>query len=138
MARICKVLVVEDDDAVRHLLGDVFDDEGYHFTLVKNGIEMRCAFERDEYDIAVIDVSLRGGEDGLQLAELADEYGCGVILTSGDPAQVTRADESEWHFLAKPFRIQHMIELVDRVLKDTEARCERRPRSDDTGLPIQA
>jgi len=138
MARICKVLVVEDDDAVRHMLGDVFDDEGYHFTLVKNSLEMRGALERDEYEVAIIDVSLRGSEDGLKLAELAVEYGCGVILTSGDPAQVARAGESEWRFLPKPFRVQNMIALVDQVLKETEARCIRRPRPGNTVFPIQA
>lgn len=136
MTRICRVMVVEDDDAVRRLLGNVFDDEGYRFTLVRNGVEMRSALRRDSYDVAVIDVSRRGGEDGIELAELADEYGCGVILTAVDPAHGPGTSGGEWAFLEKPFRIQEMIALVDKVLKETKARCSRRPRRSETGLPL--
>jgi len=41
MARICKVLIVENDDDVRDLLGDIFNDEGFRFSMVKAGAEMR-------------------------------------------------------------------------------------------------
>jgi CheY-like chemotaxis protein len=41
MARICKVLIVENDDDVRDLLGDILRDEGYLFATVKAGAE--CA-----------------------------------------------------------------------------------------------
>ena len=35
MARICKVLIVENDDDVRDLLGDIFHDEGFRFAMVR-------------------------------------------------------------------------------------------------------
>ena len=31
MARICKVLIVENDNYIRELLGEAFDDEGFLF-----------------------------------------------------------------------------------------------------------
>ncbi len=37
MARICKVLIVENDDNVRDLFGDIFHDEGFRFAMVKTG-----------------------------------------------------------------------------------------------------
>ena len=46
MARICKVLIVENDDDVRDLLGDIFHDEGFRFAMVKTGAEMRDALTR--------------------------------------------------------------------------------------------
>src|SRR5262249_22065513 len=45
MARICKVLIVEDDDDVRALLGDIFHDEGFRFSTVKTGAEMSKALD---------------------------------------------------------------------------------------------
>jgi DNA-binding response OmpR family regulator len=137
MDRICKILVVEDDEAVRALLGEVLRHEGYDFTLAGGGAEMRRAFACEEYDVAIIDVSLRDGEDGLALAELASGKGCGIILTTGDPRQRPRLEASGRRHLLKPFRMLDLTELVDLVLKDTAALCMPR-RPPDSALPAQA
>jgi len=60
MPRICKVLIVENDDDVRDLLGDIFHDEGFRFSMVKSGAEMRAALGEDDYDVAIIDVTQPG------------------------------------------------------------------------------
>jgi len=128
MDRICKILVVEDDDSVRALLGDLLEHQGYDFTLASSAAEMREALEREEHDVAIIDISLRGAEDGFALAEQASEKGCGIILTTGDPAQRIRLEASGRRHLLKPFRILDLTALVDQVLKDAEALCvPRRP-----------
>jgi DNA-binding NtrC family response regulator len=127
MTRICKILVVEDDDAVRALLGDVLDLTGYEFTLTGGAGEMRRALDAGEYDVAIIDVSLRDGEDGFALAVLASEKGCGVILTTGDPQQRARIEASGRRHLMKPFRMMQLTALVDQVLKDSHALCAPRP-----------
>jgi DNA-binding NtrC family response regulator len=57
MARTCKVLIVENDDDVRDFLGDLFEGEGYLFSMVKTGGEMRGALDGDDFDIVVIDVT---------------------------------------------------------------------------------
>ena len=62
MARICKVLIVENDDDVRHLLDQIIEDEGYRFSSVKTGTEMHEALDKDDYDIAIIDIILPGQE----------------------------------------------------------------------------
>jgi DNA-binding response OmpR family regulator len=130
MSRICKILVVEDDDAVRALLGDVLDHAGYEFALVGGAAEMRAALALEDYDIAIIDVSLRGAEDGFALAELASTKGCGVILTTGDPLQRARLEASGRRHLMKPFRIQQLTEMVDLVLQDAATLCRSRHDGD--------
>jgi DNA-binding response OmpR family regulator len=62
MARICKVLIVENDRHVRDLLGDMFEDEGYLFSTVETGAAMREALDNDDYDIVIIDVTQPGHE----------------------------------------------------------------------------
>jgi two-component system OmpR family response regulator len=135
MDRICKILVVEDDDAVRALLGDLLRHEGYDFSLCSSAVEMRRALDREEYDVAIIDISLRGPEDGFALAELASEKGCGIILTTGDPAQRARLEASGRRHLLKPFRMLEMTELVDLVLQDTAALCAPRAPGDGIAIP---
>jgi len=133
MTRICNILVVEDDDAVRALLGDVLEHAGYEFTLARDGKEMREALDGDVFDVAIIDVSLRGGEDGFALAEVAAEKGCGVILTTGDPDRRVRLEGSGKRYLMKPFRLRQLTDLVDEILRDNAALCMRRPPSSTLG-----
>jgi DNA-binding NtrC family response regulator len=130
MMRICKILIVENDDHVRNLLGDVFEDEGYLFSLVKTGTEMRERLDEDDFDIAVIDVTQPGHEDGFALAQIARDKGCGPILVTGDHRHLERLQNGGGDFLLKPFRVQQLIEIIDKVLAETAAQCERRKRDD--------
>jgi two-component system, OmpR family, response regulator len=129
MDRICNILVVEDDDSVRALLGDVLDHAGYEFTLACNGTEMRAALGAEVFDAAIIDISLRGGEDGFTLGEVASAKGCNVILTTGDPERRVRLEASGRRFLMKPFRMKQLTDLIDEILRDDAALCDRRPPS---------
>lgn len=138
MDRICNVLVVEDDDEVRALLGSVLDHTGYRFTLTINGTQMREALAADEFDVAIIDISLRGGDDGFALAEVASEKSCGIILTTGDPTQRVRIEASGRRHLMKPFRMQTLTTLVDEILKDTQNLCVTKPRGDRGPLDAAA
>jgi len=102
MTRICKVLIVENDDGVRDTLANVVADEGYLLTTLRTGREMSIALDDDDYDIVIIDVSQPGPEDGFALARVARERGCGVILVTGDHRHRDRLQESGEHYLLKP------------------------------------
>jgi DNA-binding response OmpR family regulator len=137
MPRICKVLIVENNDGVRDLLANVFHDEGYRFSLVETGAEMREALDDDDYDVALIDVTQPGHEDGIALAQIAREQGCAPILVTGDHRHLERLDASGQRYLLKPFRVQQLIELVDKILVETAARCVRRKRGDGSFFPAR-
>jgi DNA-binding response OmpR family regulator len=130
MARICKVLIVENDNGVRDLLANMVEDEGYLFATVETGREMRGALDEDDYDIVIIDVTQPPPEDGFALARVAREQGCGVILTTGNPPNFERLRGSGEHYLLKPFRIREFTALVDKILTEVAAQCVRRKRSD--------
>jgi len=127
MPRICKVLIVEDHEGVRALLGDLLYDEGYRFSLAADGEEMRRDMEKGTFDIVVIDASLRTG-DGFALAEEAARRGAGVILTTGDNRLFDRLRGCGHRYLTKPFMAAALIELVQRVIEETAARCVARKR----------
>ena len=138
MARICKILIVENDDDVRDLLGDIFQDEGYRFSMVKTGEEMREALDDDDYDVAIIDVTQPGNEDGFALAQIAREQGCGAFLVTGDHLLLERLEASGQHYLLKPFRVQQLVDIVDKILAETAAQCVRRKRGDGSFFPARA
>ncbi|MBV9824071.1 MAG: response regulator [Alphaproteobacteria bacterium] len=118
------------------MLGDILDLAGYEFALVRNGAEMRENLDREKFDVAIVDISLRGSEDGFDLAKVVAARGCAVILTTGNPKHRPRLETSGQRHLFKPFRVQEMTELVDEVLSDTGALCEKRGGCDDP--PVSA
>ena len=137
MARICKVLIVENDRHVRELLGDAFDDEGYLFDTAETGGAMEEALDRDDYDIVVIDVTQPGDRDGIALGEIAHAQGCGVVLTTGDHRHVERLDQSGRHYLLKPFKLQNLMGVVEQILTMASMECVRRKRRDGSYFPAR-
>src|ERR1700730_18677059 len=103
----------------------------------KTGAEMRDALDEDDYDIVVIDVTQPGHEDGFALAEIARDQGCGPILVTGDHRHLERLQTSGQHYLLKPFRVQHLVEIVDKILVETVAKCVRRKRGDGSFFPAR-
>jgi DNA-binding response OmpR family regulator len=120
MSRICKILVVEDNDGIRDLLQGLFDDEGYEIAVVASGDEMRRAVASESFDVALIDVTLPGSDDGFVLAELAQQEGSGVILVTGDVRHFDRLRECGHPYLLKPFRIDRVLALVAHLVRQSD------------------
>jgi two-component system OmpR family response regulator len=120
MGRICKILVVEDNDSIRDFLQSLFDDEGYQIALVAGGEEMHRAFATERFDVALIDVTLPGAEDGFALAQSARSTGCGVILVTGDTRHFDRIEASGHPYLLKPFRIERLLDLVTEIIRNSD------------------
>jgi len=138
MARVCKVLIVENDDYIAVLLGELFDEEGFLFTTVATGNAMEEKLDEDDYDIALIDVTQPGEKDGVALAEIARGQGCGVILTTGDHRHTGRLEQSGHFYLLKPFRMHDLMTVVDQILTIASMECVRRKRRDGSEFPSRS
>jgi two-component system, OmpR family, response regulator len=127
MSRICSVLVVENHEAVRRLLGEALESDGYQLTLAANGAAMRAALAQGRHDIAIIDVSVRG-EDGFELAEEAARNGLSVILTTADRAKFDAVESSGRPHVLKPYQMPRLLDLVRHAMAATGSKCVRRRR----------
>ena len=126
MAKICKVLIVEDQREIQDLLHELFSNEGYRFLIVEDGAAMRAALDaHSDIDIVVIDVLLPGGTDGLALAEDVCARGLPLILVTGDHQQNDKLAESGHPYLLKPFRIDAFLEAIETALDHAKRNCER-------------
>ena len=61
-----RLLVVDDDAAVRDLLVEYLGDQGFAVQGVSDGASMRAAIEEELPDLVLLDLRLPG-EDGLAL-----------------------------------------------------------------------
>jgi len=85
-----RVLVVDDDAAVREMLTEYLASHGYEVAAADSGPAMRAEIERALPDVILLDVQLPG-EDGLTLARyLRERYDVGIIMVTGATDPVDR------------------------------------------------
>jgi DNA-binding NtrC family response regulator len=110
-----RILVVEDDDDVQTVVVEFLRTVGYDVFSAASAEHARRLLEEDRViDLALIDC-LMGGEQGNSLAEHAARLGGPTILTSGNPHYLEGVPERSFPFLAKPFRLTALDELISRT-----------------------
>ncbi len=123
MSRICRILVVEDNEDIRDLLRHVFAEGGYRFAVAKDGAEMRQVLSQGDIDLIVIDVVLGPGENGFDLADQAAAAGCAVIITTGDLQHLDRLEACGHRYVLKPYRLDLFMAVVEEALEAAQADC---------------
>ena len=125
MENRCTVLVVDDDPAVRALLGEILAPPEFEVVAVADAKAAREALERTRPRIALLDVGL-AGEDGLSLARhVREHHDIGILMVSGAGETVDRivglevgADD----YVAKPFDPRELRARVRSVLRRYRSR----------------
>jgi two-component system OmpR family response regulator len=117
---IARVLVVDDDAAVRRMLVDYLGAHDYAVDVAANGTELRQYFEQQMPDVVLLDVGLPG-EDGLSLARyLRERYAVGIIMVTGADGVVDRVVGLEMgadDYIAKPFDPRELRARLKSVLR---------------------
>src|ERR1700704_786030 len=120
-----KLLIVEDDQAVRTTMVTVLELEGYAVDAVASTREALARLETQAYPIVISDIYLdeRTGIDVLRTARIQNPD-CAVILMSGRGSMETVMAATEggaFEYLAKPFEMAQMIATIKRAEKSLGA-----------------
>src|SRR3954470_22273930 len=123
------ILIVDDDDAVRDVLYDLFSDG--HLCHVAATAEQALAFiDEQPYDVVLTDISMPG-LSGLELLGHLRQArpGTPVIVISGigdrtHAEGLTRL--GAFDFLLKPFRLEEIEASVTRALEHSRAQKSQR------------
>jgi DNA-binding response OmpR family regulator len=121
-----RALIVDDDAAMSEIISRCLSRWGWTADASPRVPEALRRFERRQYDLAVCDVDLNGG-DGILLAQtlLNIRPALRVVIVSGDPDNLSRARKSGLSMvLRKPFELNDLKAIVDAVRDD-------RPRAID-------
>jgi DNA-binding response OmpR family regulator len=127
-----RVLVVEDNADVRHLLDLLLRMAGYIGRIAEAADEARRALTLGAYDLVLLDVRLPDG-DGLEFCRevRASHPHVPVIVVSGDVRPHARDQAlaaGAAHFVAKPFDPETLERVVRLTLGDAPDR-RRTPRA---------
>jgi DNA-binding response OmpR family regulator len=115
------ILVADDNDALRSLLQSILSREGYRVVEAADGIAAVRLFFEEEIDAALLDVRL-GADDGIALGQKLrlERPTLPIALMSGSSGarEVKQRGEGLTDlFLAKPFTLEAVTEMIERLLE---------------------
>ncbi len=116
-----RLLVVEDEPALRETLAQQFRDAGFAVDLAADGIEGEYAGAEFPIDVAVVDLGLpgRSGLDAIRAWRTAGHAFPVLILTARDSWQekVAGLDAGADDYVTKPFRFEEVLARVQALLR---------------------
>ena len=115
-----RILIVDDDEALRKLIGQFLVAHGYIVFEADGGVAMRQILEEEAVQVVVLDVMMPG-EDGLSLARtLSSRRDVGVIIVSALGSETDRVIGLEVgadDYLAKPVSPRELLARIRAMLR---------------------
>jgi DNA-binding NtrC family response regulator len=133
MAKKGSILVVDDEEVMRDVLGSILTDEGYQVELARSGEEGLDKFQQRPVDLVLLDVSMPGMGGLRTLEEMLklDAEAVVVMITAYatfDTA-ISAMQRGAFTCISKPFDNSEILKLVTagirRRRKDEERRSLR-------------
>ena len=111
------ILVVDDEPVLREMISLVLHDEGFAVYVAANGAEALTRHEEQPAALIISDIVMPV-LDGNSLVQRLRERGdqTPVVLVSASRPMVLRWPHVQ--FVAKPFDLEHLLTLVQRMLID--------------------
>ena len=116
-----RILLAEDDDAMRTYLERALEKAGYAGDSVDRGTAALPLLETRRYDLLLSDIVMPE-MDGIELAQRCNEISADtkVMFITGFAAVTLKAsrDQPQARVLSKPFHLKDLVLEVERVLED--------------------
>jgi two-component system nitrogen regulation response regulator NtrX len=124
------ILIVDDEDDIRELVGGILEDEGHQPRGARNSDEALSAIESRRPQLILLDIWLQGSRlDGLQLLEGIKKQNPNVpvVMISGHgniETAVTAIKLGAYDFIEKPFKADRLILIAERALETSRLKRE--------------
>jgi two-component system alkaline phosphatase synthesis response regulator PhoP len=116
-----RILVVDDDEAIRTMLADIFREEGYEVQTANHGRQALDSINRSKFDLLLTDMAMPV-MDGWELTRTLKERGISVplvVMTAAQTAAALAREVDAVAYLGKPFDIETLLSTVDAVIHPT-------------------
>lgn len=124
-----KILVVDDDATLLSLLVDTLAAIGYKAVGVSSGFDALETLRQEQFDLLITDIKMPG-MDGIALSKKVRRHhpDLPILFVTGvaSPEIIGRASPDG--FLAKPFRINHIEDLIENTLRNRPETITRQIR----------
>ena len=108
-----KILIIDDERAIRNSLGEILGDEGYAVDTAEDGIVGLEMATREHYDVIFCDIKMPG-MDGLEvLSKLAEEGSDSAVIMISGHGDIDTAVEcikkGAFDFIQKPLDLNRIL-----------------------------
>ncbi len=115
-----RILVAEDDEAVRTFVTRALELRGFEVTAVNDGLQALESLKDQSFDLLVTDIVMPGLDGiGLALKVTRDHPDLPVLLMTGYSAERQRAhnlDELIAEVVVKPFTLKQICEAAEAAM----------------------
>jgi len=124
------ILVVDDEKDIRHLVGDILQDEGYATRLAGNSDECIKAIEQKTPTLLILDIWLKDSKmDGIDILKHVKQNfpEIPVVIISGHgniEIAVAAIKQGAYDFIEKPFNIDQLLVVIRRAMETSKLRHE--------------
>ncbi len=116
-----RILLAEDDDAMRHYLKRALENAGYEVADVDRGSAAIPLLEEHHFDLLLSDIVMPE-VDGIELAQKCAEISpqTRVMFITGFAAVTMKAsrEQPKAKVLSKPFHLNDLVLEVERIFSD--------------------
>lgn len=118
-----KILIIDDERAIRNSLGEILSDEGYDVTCSEDGTSGLELALKDRFDIILCDIKMPGMDGTEVLSKLCEEgVESAVIMISGHADIDTAVDcikKGAFDFIQKPLDLNRILITIKNATERT-------------------
>ena len=114
-----RILVVDDNDALRENLAEALELEGFEVAVAADGPGALARLDEDpSFAVVLLDLVMPGMDGRAVLARIRDDPRLStlrVVITTGHTGSGVRAGVPADAFLTKPFGVRELLAAIRRV-----------------------
>jgi CheY-like chemotaxis protein len=111
------ILIVEDEPLIAMMLEDFLDSLGHTVAGIVDSVEDALAhIERGGFDLAIVDVHLKDGENVWPVADKLNQKGMPFILATGGHIDPPPAQYANVPVLSKPYTIDAVEPALEAAI----------------------
>ncbi|MEM9471585.1 MAG: sigma-54 dependent transcriptional regulator [Pseudomonadota bacterium] len=133
------LLIIDDEEDIRELIGGILEDEGYEARLAGNSDAALAAIAERRPAMVILDIWLQGSRlDGLDLLiEIKKVHtDLPVVIISGHgniETAVSAIKRGAYEYIEKPFKADRLIHVVGRALENSRLKRENEQLRNQSG-----
>ena len=138
------ILIVEDEDDIRAMIGGILEDDGYEVRLTATSSEAINSLKSRKPSLMILDVWLKGSTmDGIELLDSIKKShpNMPIIIISGHgtvETAVSAIRKGAYDYIVKPFKADKLLVTCKRALENARLKSENEElkgkRSHDVAL----
>ena len=124
------ILITDDEQDIRELIGDILKDEGYVVRLAANSDECMAEINAEPPALMILDIWLKDSRmDGIDILKTVkrDNPDIPVVIISGHgniEIAIAAIKQGAYDFIEKPFNIDQLLVVIRRGMETARLRRE--------------